>query len=95
MENTLFNQHRMDKYAQDKSFKIKLSQHDLIKKHIEKLSRGELKAETSNYLYFFDVFLRDILGYGREENVLFDETVDKGAKKVDRGVKRSEFVLKW
>ncbi|MCE7698216.1 MAG: type I restriction enzyme HsdR N-terminal domain-containing protein [Methanobacterium paludis] len=87
MENTLFNQHRMDKYAKDKSFKIKPSQHDLIKKHIEKLGRGELKAETSNYLYFFDVFLRDILGYDREENVLFDETVDKGAK-------RSEFVLK-
>ncbi len=87
MENTLFNQHRMDKYAKDKSFNIKPSQHDLIKKHIEKLGRGELKAETSNYLYFFDVFIRDILGYDRDENVLFDETVDKGAK-------RSEFVLK-
>ncbi len=86
MENTLFNQHRMDKYAKDKSFKLNLSSHDLIKEHIEKLEKGELKAETSNYLYFFDVFLRDILGYDRKENVLFDETVDKGAK-------RSEFVL--
>lgn len=87
MENTLFNQHRMDKYANDKSFKLNLSHHDLIKEHIEKLEKGELKAETSNYLYFFDVFLRDILGYDRKENILFDETVDKGAK-------RSEFVLK-
>lgn len=87
MENTLFNQHRMNKYSNDNSFKLSLTKHDLIKEHIEKLEKGDLKAETSNYLYFFDVFLRDILGYDRKENILFDESVDKGAK-------RSEFVLK-
>lgn len=87
MENTLFNQHRMNKYANDNSFKLSLTKHDLIKEHIEKLEKGDLKGETSNYLYFFDVFLRDIFGYNRAENVLFDESVDKGAK-------RSEFVLK-
>jgi hypothetical protein len=78
----------MDKYAQDESFsKRKITKQDLIEKHVKKLEMGLLKSETSNYLYFFDVFLRDILEYNREENVLFDETVDKGAK-------RSEFVLK-
>lgn len=77
MENTLFNQHRLDKFAKDKDFKLNISKHDLIQKHVEKLKKKELKAETSNYLYFFDVFLRDILGYEREENVLFDEAVDK------------------
>lgn len=87
MENTLFNQHRLNKFAKDKDFKLNISKHDLIKKHVDKLKKKELKAETSNYLYFFDVFLRDILGYEREENVLFDEAVDTGAK-------RSEFVLK-
>ena len=86
MENTLFNQHRMDKYAKDKSFKFNLSHHDLIREHIEKLEKGELKAEKSNYLYFFDVFLRDILGYDRKENVLFEAPMDKGPK-------RSEFIL--
>ncbi len=43
MENTFFNQHRIDKYVKNKSFKIKPSQHDLIKKHIEKLEKGKLK----------------------------------------------------
>lgn len=87
MVNGLFNQHRMGKFARDKDFRLNVSRHDLIQKHVEKLKKNELKAETSNYLYFFDVFLRDILGYDREENVLFDEAVDKGSK-------RSEFVLK-
>lgn len=88
MENTLFNQHRLNKFSkEDEDFKLKVKQHDLIKAHIEKLERNKFQAETANYLYFFDIFLRDILGYDREKNIKFDEPVDEGAR-------RSEFVLK-
>jgi hypothetical protein len=34
MENTLFNQHRLNKFAKDKDFKLNISKHDLIKKQV-------------------------------------------------------------
>lgn len=84
MENTLFNQTLMKKY----SGKLKLTpkKHDLLKEYIAKLDAGDFRAETKNYLYFYDVILKGILGYKRDD-VLFDE-------KEDAGIGKSEFVLK-
>jgi len=76
----------MKKYAQDKAFKLTIPKHDLIKKHAEKVENADFKSEVSSYLYFYD-FIKEILGYDREENILFDEKEDKG-----RG--KSEFALK-
>ena len=84
MENTLFNQTLMKKY----SGKLNLTpkKHDLLKEYIAKLDAADFKSETKNFLYFYDVVLKGILGYKRED-VLFDE-------KEDVGIGKSEFVLK-
>lgn len=86
MKNNLFNQALMKKYAKDKAFDLTVSKHDFIKKHAEKVENGDFKSEVSSYLYFYD-FLKEILGYDREENILFGEKEDTG-----RGI--SEFALK-
>lgn len=46
----------MDKYAKDKDFKLNLSKHDLIKEHIAKLGRGELKAEKGIIFIFMIIY---------------------------------------
>ena len=84
MQNHLFNQALLKKYSTE--FKLNPHKHDLLKEYINKVEAGDLKSETKNYLYFYDVILKDILGYKRED-VLFDEKGDEGAG-------RSEFVLK-
>ncbi|KAF5062109.1 hypothetical protein DSECCO2_308330 [anaerobic digester metagenome] len=84
MENDLFNLTLLKKHS--KKFKLTPSKHDLLKEYINKVEKDEFKSETKNYLYFYDVILKSILGYKRED-VLFDE-------KGDVGTGRSEFVLK-
>lgn len=84
MKNTLFNQTLLKKYA--KKFKPTYKQKETIREYIKMVEDGEFKAETKNYINFYDIILKEILGYERE-NVSFDE-------KVDDGIGRSEFVLK-
>lgn len=86
LDNNLFNKSLMKKYANERAFQLNVTKHNLIKTHIEKIENGEFKSEVSSYLYFYD-FLKYILGYDREENILFDEKEDTG-----RG--KSEFALK-
>ena len=57
-----------------------------VREYVEMIEKGEFKGETQNYLNFYDMILKDILGYERA-NVNFDQKVDDGAG-------RSEFVLK-
>ncbi|EKF86936.1 Eco57I restriction-modification methylase domain-containing protein [Methanobacterium formicicum] len=83
MENHLFNQTLLKKYS--KSYNLNPTKHDLLKEYISKIDRGDFKSETKNYLNFYDIILKGILGYKRED-VLFDE-------KGDVGTGRSEFVL--
>jgi hypothetical protein len=85
MKNDLFNQTLLRKYSKD--FNLTPSKHDLIVKHIEKLEQGQFEAETKNYIYFYEAWLKDILGYDLEDNILFDEKEGEG-----RG--KSEFILK-
>ena len=85
MRNDLFNQTLMRKYS--KEFKLTPSKHDLIIKHDEKLEESQFEAETKNYIYFYEVWLKEILGYDLDENILPDE------KEKDRRGK-SEFILK-
>jgi len=84
MKNQLFNQTLLKKYS--KNFKLNPSKHDLLKDYISKVEDGHFKSETKNYLYFYDVILKGVLDY-KKEDVLFDEGVDVGTG-------RSEFVLK-
>jgi tRNA1(Val) A37 N6-methylase TrmN6 len=51
------------------------------------MDQGQFEAETKNYIYFYEVWLKDILGYDLDENVLVDEKEEHG-----RG--KSEFILK-
>ncbi|MBI5680509.1 MAG: Eco57I restriction-modification methylase domain-containing protein [Methanobacterium sp.] len=83
--NNLFNQTLMRKYS--KNFKLNPSKHELILKHIEKIEEGQFEAETKNYIYFYEVWLKGILGYDLDENILIDEKEEEG-----RG--KSEFILK-
>src|ERR1035438_10005461 len=85
MKNDLFNQTLLRKYS--KNFKLTPSKHDLIIKHIEKLEEGQFEAETKNYIYFYEVWLKGILGYDLDDNVLVEEKEEQG-----RG--KSEFILK-
>ena len=85
MKNDLFNQTLMRKYS--KYFKLTPSKHDLILKHIKKLEEGQFEAETKNYIYFYEVCLKGILGYDLDDNILIDEKEEEG-----RG--KSEFILK-
>jgi type I restriction-modification system DNA methylase subunit len=85
MKNDLFNQTLMRKYS--KNFKLTPSKHGLILKHIEKLEEGQFEAETKNYIYFYEIWLKGILGYNLDENILIDEKEEEG-----RG--KSEFILK-
>jgi len=75
----------MRKYS--KNFNLTPSKHDLILKHIKKLEEGQFEAETKNYIYFYEVWLKGILGYDLDENVLVDEKEEQG-----RG--KSEFILR-
>ena len=75
----------MRKYSKD--FKLTPSKHELIVKHIQKLDEGKFEAETKNYIYFYEVWLKGILGYDLDENVLIDEKEEHG-----RG--KSEFILR-
>lgn len=84
MKNDLFNQTLLDEYSNQ--FKPTYKQKETIREYIEKVEKGEFKAETKNYINFYDIILKEILGYERD-NVSFDEKVDDGAG-------RSEFVLK-
>jgi hypothetical protein len=79
MKNDLFNQTLLRKYS--KNFNLTPSKHDLILKHINKLEEGQFEAETKNYIYFYEVWLKDILGYDLEENIFLTR------KKVKDGVK--------
>ena len=85
MNNDLFNQSLLKKYSSE--FKLSPSKYDLIKDHLRKLEEGQFKSETKNYLYFYDIILHQLLGYDREENILFDEKEEEGKGK-------SEFVLR-
>lgn len=84
MKNHLFNKTLLKKHS--KNFKLNPRKHDLLKEYISKIESGDFKSETKNYLYFYDVILKGVLGYKRED-VLFDE-------KEDTGLGKSEFVLK-
>jgi type I restriction-modification system DNA methylase subunit len=75
----------MRKYSKD--FKLTPSKHDLILKHIQKMEKGQFEAETKNYIYFYEVWLKGILGYDLDENVMVDEKEEQG-----RG--KSEFILR-
>jgi len=83
MRNDLFNQTLLKKYG--KNFKLTPSKHDLIKDYLSILESGAFKAETENYLNFYEYILKGLLEYPGE-NVLFDQKEDFG-----RG--KSEFVL--
>lgn len=86
MKNNLFNDSEIRKYAKNKAFQLTIQKHDFLKTHAEKVEQGDFKSERSSYLYFYD-FLRKVLGYKREENILFEDKEDIGRGKV-------EFVLK-
>lgn len=85
MKNDLFNQSLLKKYSSE--LKLYPSKYDLIKNHLRKLEEGHFKSETKNYLYFYDIILHQLLGYDREENILFDEKEEDGKGK-------SEFFLR-
>ena len=61
MQNHLFNQALLKKYSTE--YKLNPRKHDLLKEYIRKVDTGDFKSETKNYLYFYDVILKDILGY--------------------------------
>lgn len=86
MDNKLFSETGMRKYAKDKDFKLNHNKRKIIINHLKKLENNEFVKETSNYDKFEHHILMDLLGYDIDDHIKFDETVDIGSK-------RSEFVL--
>lgn len=86
MKNNLFNKSLLKKYAEKKAFDLTIPKHDFLKTHAEKVENNDFKAERSSYLYFYD-FLKEIFGYDRDKNILFEDKEAIGRGKV-------EFVLK-
>jgi hypothetical protein len=84
MKNDLFNETLLKKYSA--KFKLTHKQKENVREYVEMIEKEKFKGETQNYLNFYDMILKDILGYERA-NVNFDQKVDDGAG-------RSEFVLK-
>ena len=85
MKNDLFNQTLMRKYSNN--FKLTVSKHELILKHIQKMDQGQFEAETNNHIYFYEVWLRDFLGYNLDVNIISDD-------KEERTRSKTEFILK-
>lgn len=84
MKNDLFNETLLKKYSDN--FTLSHNQKEAVREYVEMIEMDQFKGETHNYLNFYDMILKDILGYERT-NVNFDQKVDDGAG-------RSEFVLK-
>jgi len=84
MINTLFSEDLMDKYSSD--FELSPDKEVLIRKYISKIVNNDFKDEESNYTFFYDWILKEILEYDLEKNIRHHEKVDEG-----RG--KSEFVL--
>ena len=70
MWNGLFNQSLLRKYS--KEFKPTYRQKELVREYVQQVENGLFKGETRNYLKFYDLILKGLLGYGLE-NVGFDE----------------------
>lgn len=83
MRNNLFNQMLLRKYA-DK-FKPTHKQKLTILEYVEKVENGDFEGEERNYINFFDMILKDVLGYTRDD-------VDSHSR-VDDGPGRVEFAL--
>ena len=63
-----------------RNFKLTPSKYELNLKHIEKLGEGQFEAETKNYIYFYEVWLKGILGYDLDENIIIDEKEESRCK---------------
>lgn len=87
MWNNLFNQSLLKKYA--KKFKITHRQKETILKYLSKLENNEFEGETRNYINFFDMILKDVLGYNRE-NIDYDSKVDDGSSRVEFALKSKD-----
>lgn len=86
MHNSIFNQNQMKKYINKYSLQITPEINKAINEWVSKLDKNELESEKNNYINFFDIILRDILGYSRHD-ILYEENIGREGRPV-------EFVLK-
>jgi len=88
VNNSLFNQHLMDKYIRKykKEFRLSHSRKKSLLKWKKKLDNGESKEEVANYGNFSRIILEALLGYDYEVDI-------KENKGTDYGSGRSEFIL--
>jgi len=89
--NNLFNEQLFNKYLND--IEISQNQLDLLNLWNQKLTNGELIAETSNYHYFEKVFLNKLLGYDTFTDILADDKEISGSGKSEFKLKRNNEVF--
>lgn len=89
--NNLFNEQLFNKYLND--IEISQNQLDLLNLWNQKLTNGELIAETSNYHYFEKVFLNKLLGYDTFTDILTDDKEISGSGKSEFKLKRNNEVF--
>ncbi|MCQ2964152.1 MAG: N-6 DNA methylase, partial [archaeon] len=53
-----------------------------INEWVSKLDKNELESEKNNYINFFDIILRDILGYSRHD-ILYEENIGREGRPVE------------
>ncbi len=76
IQNTIFNDKRMDAYIDKyfEEFTLSPEQEEALNIWIDKLNNDQLTSEKGNYHNFFEIILEDLLGYKRsdvkhEENI--------------------------
>ena len=60
MKNDLFNETLFKKYSA--KFKLTHKQKATVREYVEMIEKEEFKGKTQNYLNFYDMVLKDILG---------------------------------
>lgn len=78
MHNSIFNQNQMKKYINRYSNELQITPeiNKAINEWVSKLDKNELESEKNNYINFFDIILRDILGYSRHD-ILYEENIGR------------------
>ncbi|WP_286478519.1 Eco57I restriction-modification methylase domain-containing protein [Methanobacterium sp. CWC-01] len=78
----------MRKFSDDKKLQLSILKHDILKAHLQKLDDGDFESEVSNYIYFYDKFLKKIFGYDLDKNIDHEKRFGRG--KVEFSLKNDE-----
>lgn len=88
--NNIFNQKKMESRINEHDEKFEdLIDKTALNKWIDKLEKDELRDEKKNYLKFYDIILKELLGY-ETDDVEFEEDNGKEGRPVEFTLKKDD-----